>query len=98
MSEPDRTPPDPPRYTGGQIAMTLVGVIFLLPGLCSLLVMVSMVPWSMNDPFFSMIVTVWIFCFLISAGGAWMIYAARRRFRNADGAIAGSGTGGDSKR
>ncbi|MEA2873953.1 MAG: hypothetical protein QOH67_3929 [Hyphomicrobiales bacterium] len=79
MSEPDRAPVDPPRYTGGQIALTLFGVIFLLPGLCSLLVMVSMVPWNLNDPFFSLVATIWIICLLISAGGAWMIYTARNR-------------------
>ncbi|MEA2878039.1 MAG: hypothetical protein QOF14_3235 [Hyphomicrobiales bacterium] len=85
MSEPDRAPPaDPPRYTGGQIALTLFGVIFLLPGLCSLLVMVGTVPWDTNDPFFSMIVTVWIICLLISAGGAAMIYAARKRVTKAN--------------
>lgn len=85
MSEPDRTPlVDPPRYTGGQIALTLFGVIFLLPGLCTLLVMVSMVPWNTNDPFFSMIVTLWIVCLLISAGGVAMIYAGRRRATKAN--------------
>jgi hypothetical protein len=85
MSEPDSAPPpDPSRYTGGQIALTLFGVIFLLPGLCSLLVMVSMVPWDMNSPFFSMIVTLWIICFLISAGGVAMIYAGRKRATKAN--------------
>jgi uncharacterized membrane protein YqjE len=74
----------PPRYTGGQIALTLFGVIFLLPGLCSLFVMVSALPWNMNDPFFSLIATLWIVCFLISAGGAWMIYTARKRATKAN--------------
>jgi hypothetical protein len=85
MSNPDRAPPaDPPRYTGGQIALTLFGVIFLLPGLCSLLVMVSMVPWNLNDPFLSMVATLWIVCLLISAGGVAMIYAGRRRATKAN--------------
>jgi hypothetical protein len=81
MNELDRAPPpaSPPRYTGGQIALTLFGMIFLLPGLCSLFVMVSMVPWNLNDPFFSMVATLWIVCLLISAGGVAMIYAGRRR-------------------
>ena len=35
-----------------------------------------MVPWNPSDPFFSLVATVWIVCLLISAGGAWMIYAA----------------------
>jgi tellurite resistance protein TehA-like permease len=83
MSEPYRTPAGPPRYTGGQIALILFGVIFLLPGLCSLLVMVSMVPWNMNDPFFSLAATIWIICLLISAGGVAMIYAARKRAKAA---------------
>jgi hypothetical protein len=84
MSEPDRAAPaDPPRYTGGQIALTLFGAILLLPGLCSLVVMVSMVPWNLNDPFLSLVVTLWIVCFVISAAGVAMIYGARKRARRA---------------
>ena len=80
MSEPDRTlPADPPRYTGGQMAMIAIGVLLLLPGLCSLFVMISIVPWSLSDPFFSLIATLWVICFTISAGGVWMIYAGRKR-------------------
>jgi len=80
MSEPNTTsPPEQPHYTGGQIALIAIGVLLLLPGVCSLFVMISMVPWSVSDPFFSLIATVWIICLLISAGGAWMIYAARKR-------------------
>jgi len=98
MSEPNNlNPPERPRYTGGQIAMIAIGAILLLPGLCSLFVMFSMVPWNLNDPFLSLIVTIWAVCFLISAGGAWMIYAARKRARNAD-AVAPFGAGGDFKR
>jgi hypothetical protein len=76
MSEPQV---QTPRYTIGQLVMIATGVILLLPGLCSLFVMIGMVPWNLGDPFFSLVATVWIVCFLISAGGAWMIYAARKR-------------------
>jgi hypothetical protein len=80
MSAPE---PDPPRYTGGQIAMTLFGVILLLPGLCSLLVMV-MVPWNVNDPMFWMFVTVWIICLLVSVAGVATIDAGRRCAKKAN--------------
>jgi hypothetical protein len=77
-------PSEPPRYTGGQIAMTVFGVIMLLPGLCSLLFVVSMISeLSFKEPMGSTIVTVWIICFAISAVGAALIYAARRGDRKA---------------
>lgn len=80
MSEPNTTSPsEPPRYTWVQIAMVVIGVILLLPGLCSLFAMIGMMPWNLSDPFFSMVATIWVICLLISAGGAWMIYAARKR-------------------
>jgi hypothetical protein len=84
MSEPNTTgPSESPRYTWVQIAMIAIGVLLLLPGLCSLFVMISMVPWSPSDPFFSLIATVWVICFMISAGGVAMIYAGRKRARRA---------------
>jgi uncharacterized membrane protein HdeD (DUF308 family) len=84
MSEPNTAgPSEQPRYTWGQITVIAIGVILLLPGLCSLFVMVSMVPWNISDPFFSLVATVWMFGLLISAGGAWMIYAARKRTKEA---------------
>lgn len=85
MSEPNTTsPPEQPHYTWVQIAMIAIGAILLLPGLCSLFVMVSMVPWNMNDPFFSLVATVWVICFMISAGGVAMIYAGRKRATKAN--------------
>ena len=86
-------PPQPPRYTGGQIAMTVFGVIMLLPGLCSLLFMISMIPeLSFIEAMGTLIVIVWVICFAISAVGIALIYAARRvpdgvtvRFDAADG-------------
>jgi hypothetical protein len=72
----------PPRYTGGQIAMTLFGVIMVLPGLCSLLSMVTMISeLSFKEPMGGTIVTVWIICFAISAVGVALIHAARRGAR-----------------
>ncbi len=71
--------PQPPRYTGGQILMTVFGVILLLPGLCSLLFMLTMVSeLSFNEAMGGTIVTVWIICFAISAAGIALVYAARK--------------------
>jgi hypothetical protein len=71
--------PRPPRYTGGQILMTVIGVILLLPGLCSLLFMLTMMSeLSFKEAMGGTIVTVWIVCFAISAVGIALVYAARK--------------------
>jgi hypothetical protein len=71
--------PRPPRYTGGQILMTVIGVILLLPGLCSLLFMLTMMSeLSFKEAMGGTIVTVWIVCFAISAVGVALVYAARK--------------------
>jgi tellurite resistance protein TehA-like permease len=78
MSAPDNAP-QPPRYTGGQILMTVFGVILLLPGLCSLLFMLTMISeLSFKEPMGGTIVTVWIICLAISAVGVGLVYAARK--------------------
>ena len=83
MNTPDNLP-QPPRYTGGQIAMMLFGVLLLLPGLCSLLFMVGMIrELSFKEPMGETIVTVWIICFFVSAIGIALIYAARKDARKA---------------
>ena len=86
MSEPNTTGPSEfcPVTRGGQITVIAIGAILLLPGSCSLFVMVSMVPWDISDPFFAMTATISTICFLISAGGVAMIYAGRRRATKAD--------------
>jgi hypothetical protein len=74
------TPPPPRRYSGAQIAAIVVGGILLLPGLCSLVFLLGMV-WELrlNDPIARMIVTLWVICFLVSAGGLALILGARKR-------------------
>jgi hypothetical protein len=74
------TPTPPPGYTGPQIAAIVVGSILLLPGLCSLVFFLGMV-WELrlSDPIAPMIVTLWVVCFLVSAGGVALIYGARKR-------------------
>jgi hypothetical protein len=78
VNAPDNAP-QRPRYTGGQIAMTVFGVILLLPGLCSLLSMLAMISeLSFNEAIGGTIATVWIMCFAISAVGIALVYAARK--------------------
>ena len=75
-------PPGRPRYSGGQIAMTLFGVVLLLPGLCSVSVMLSMTnEIRRGDPYLGLFVVIWVVCFVVSAGGAALIYLARKRAR-----------------
>lgn len=82
---PDNSPPpESPRYTGGQIAMMVIGVLLLLPGLCSLFFMISSASEIRpSDPIVQMIIAVWLVCFMISAVGIFLIYAARKEARKA---------------
>jgi hypothetical protein len=89
MSEPVNTPPaaqDPPvRYSAGQIAMIVFGIIFLLPGACSLFFVIGMMPEfsrkSFSDPIAQLIFMLWGVCFAISAVGIVLIVMARKRAR-----------------
>jgi len=92
MSDPGAVPTTQPRYTGGQIAMLVIGVILLLPGLCSLFFLIGMASdLARGDPYIGAVVVLWIICFLISAGGVALIYLARKNVRAAAG---GPGAGG----
>jgi hypothetical protein len=84
-SPPDNSPsPEQPRYTGLQIAMTVVGVILLLPGLCSLFFMVSMASEiRTSDPIVQMVISVWVVCFFVSSIGIALIHVARKDARKA---------------
>ena len=92
MSDPGAVPTTQPRYTGGQIAMLVIGVILLLPGLCSLFFLIAMASdLARGDPYIGAVVVLWIICFLISAGGVALIYLARKNVRAAAGAPGAGG-------
>ena len=58
----------------------------MLPGVCSLLFMIGMASdLARGDPIVQAIAGVWIICFFISAGGAALIYVARKDARAAAG-------------
>jgi hypothetical protein len=62
------------------ILMAVAGVILLLPGVCAVLVIASggegyRVPGGSRGFDFSLI-PLWLVCFLISAGGGWLLYKA----------------------
>jgi hypothetical protein len=78
-----------PRYTTGQIAMLVIGLIMLLPGACALVFFVGGM-WDMvtkgqsfhwDDPITQMVVAVWAISFAITAAGVALIVATRRRAR-----------------
>jgi len=74
------TPPRQPRDPGLTILMAVAGVILLLPGVCAVLVIASggegyRVPGGRSGFDFSLI-PLWLVCFLISAGGAFLLYRA----------------------
>ena len=78
MSVPDLPPPvGRPQGLGGWLValFVLVGIVLLLPGLCSLVFMVLMPGGGGGG-----IALLWLVCFAISGGGIWLIaYALRNR-------------------
>ena len=86
MSTPE-SPSSPParKYTGGQVAMIVIGIILLLPGICSVLFAVGMHPElnakSFADPIAQMIFALWGICLAVSALGIVLIVVARKRAR-----------------
>ena len=83
MSEPDNPPPSPTlQHTGGEIAMILIGVVLLLPGLCSLvLALGSMSEWRSGDAILQALIGLWVICFIVSGVGIALIWLARRNAR-----------------
>jgi hypothetical protein len=83
MNEPDNLPPSPtPQHTGGEIAMILIGVVLLLPGLCSLvLALGSISEWRSSDPILQAVAVLWLLCFIVSGVGIALIWLARRKAR-----------------
>ena len=81
MSEPDNPSPIL-QHTGGEIAMILIGVVLLLPGLCSLvLALGSISEWRSNDPILQALMGLWALCFVVSGVGIALIWLARRKAR-----------------
>jgi len=77
------TPPRQPRHPILTILMAVAGVILLLPGVCAALVIASggegyRTPGGPRGFDFSLI-PLWLVCFLISAGGAFLLYRAFRK-------------------
>jgi hypothetical protein len=87
MTAPENPTPPAPKYSGGQIAMIVIGIILLLPGLCSLLFALGMAPElnksTLNDPIAQAIFALWAICFAGSALGVVLIVMARKRARKA---------------
>ncbi len=82
MSVPELPPSR--RYSGGQIALIVIGVILLLPGACAVFFVLGMIgEIRTSDPIGQMIVTLWAICFAISAIGVVLIVVARKRARSA---------------
>jgi hypothetical protein len=57
------------------ILMAVTGVVLLLPGVCAAAFMV-LGGFRSADP---SIISLWLVCFLIAAGGGWLLYTAFRK-------------------
>lgn len=81
MSASETPAPRPaPKFSGGQIAMIVVGLILLLPGVCSLVFVVGMASEiRLSDPIAQAIMVLWAICFAVSAIGILLIVLARKR-------------------
>ncbi len=53
----------------------IFGLIFLLPGICSIRVMFDIPPL---DPFFGIAMLFWLPSFAISGFGVWLLWSVRR--------------------
>jgi membrane protein implicated in regulation of membrane protease activity len=81
MSQPDNPTPTL-QHTGGEIAMILIGIVLLLPGLCSLILAVgSISEWRSSDPILRALIGLWVVCFIVSGVGIALIWLARRNAR-----------------
>jgi hypothetical protein len=76
------------RYSVANKLMLLVGVLLLLPGLCTVVYATAMLSsewrdtvesFRRGDPILQMVIFVWAVCLLIALGGAFLIRYARRR-------------------
>jgi hypothetical protein len=56
------------------VIMAVFGVLLLLPGICAVVFMVGM---GVSDAD-SSLAALWLICFLITAGGVWVLVAAFR--------------------
>jgi thiol:disulfide interchange protein len=82
----DQHPPAPPSAAVTAL-LIVIGVILLLPGLCTVVVAVQFVPTenvvqsAARDPFFQMLLVLWLVCLAISLGGIFLLRHAVRRAR-----------------
>ncbi|MET0708910.1 MAG: hypothetical protein ABWY82_19010 [Tardiphaga sp.] len=87
MTADNEPPGQPPgTMTVGQIVMLAVGILLLLPGACSLFFIVSLIaekPSNLSDPYVGMFYGFWLVSFVISAVGVALIWAARKKAREA---------------
>jgi hypothetical protein len=83
VSQPSDPAPSAPSGAGSAILMVL-GIIFVLPGICSVFTAGMMLAdggvKEFNSPFIFMFYIVWAICGLITWGGVAMIRAANRRY------------------
>jgi len=68
------TPPRQPRDPGLTILMAVAGVILLLPGVCAVLFIAAEAKDYGRFDFSG--IPLWAICFLISAGGVFLLYWA----------------------
>jgi hypothetical protein len=74
-------PPRQPRSAFATALLLIFGLLLLAPGVCSIISIGAYITSpSLQNPGTTVLgVILWLICFLISAGGIWLIgYASRR--------------------
>ena len=81
----DTGPAPGKRKSAGAVLMIGIGIILLLPGLCSLYFFVGFAIsephnlFKVNDPIQGAVWILWGICFLVAIGGALLLRAGWRR-------------------
>ena len=75
--------PEPQRSSGARMALTLLGLLLMLPGLCSLFVALD-TKLDPKEPMFGTLIAVWITTFGLAVLGIALMYIARKNAADAE--------------
>ncbi|MFL6971654.1 MAG: hypothetical protein ACJ8F2_07025 [Xanthobacteraceae bacterium] len=86
-SPPSAEPSPSPPNVGVTVLLLIIAVVLLLPGLCTVLFAGQMIATedvvrlATRDPYFQLLLALWVICLLVSLGGVFLLRYALRRAR-----------------
>jgi hypothetical protein len=82
MNDPSQRPePQPPAGPDGSGLLLVLGILMVLPGLCSLVVSVLFLAAFPQDFFANPMLKIWLGSFVVGAIGWWLLYKLRQGSR-----------------